>query len=139
MTNQQWLYQLRLTMSDALASSLRGDETASAHPALQAALRRHGATLVCQFDAFAGYVREAEQNGPDGYPLYAWTRATIEDPDKRARYLRSFTVYAGGDQVYPRELAEALESELRVLVDHEAILSLSKFDTNPANNPQPPA
>lgn len=139
MTNQQWLYQLRLTMSDALASSLRGDETASAHPALHAALRRHGATLVCQFDAFAGYVREAEQNGPDGYPLYAWTRATIEDPDKRARYLRSFTVYVGGDQVYPRELAEALESDLRVLVDYEAILSLSKFDTNPANNPQPPA
>jgi len=98
MTND-WLYQLRLTVSDALASSLRGDGVASAHPALHDALRQHGATLICQFDAFAGYVREAEQNGPDGYPLYQWTRATIENPEKKAKYLRSYTVYVDGDQV----------------------------------------
>lgn len=135
---EPWLYQLRLTVSDALASSLRGDPAATAHPALHEALRRHGATLVCQFDAFAGYVREAEQNGLDGYPLYQWTRATIANPEKQAKYLRSFTVYVGGEQVYPREVADALETELRSLVEAGGILSVSKFDTNPANNPQPP-
>jgi len=135
---EEWLYQLRLTVSDTLAPSLRGDEAASAHPALHDALRRHGATLVCQFDAFAGYVREAEQNGPDGYPLYQWTRATIENPEKRAKYLRSFTVYVGGEQVYPRAIADALEAELRPLVDPDGIVAISKLDTNPANSPQPP-
>jgi dihydroxy-acid dehydratase len=138
MTKGEWLYQLRLTVSDALASSLRGDDAAKAHPALHDALRRHGATVVCQFDAFAGYVREAEQNGPDGYPLYQWTRATIEDPGKQAKYLRSFTVYVGGEQVYPRDVADALEAELRSLAEPEGIAAVSKFDTNPANNPQPP-
>lgn len=138
MTNE-WLYQLRLDVSDALASSLRGDAAASAHPALHAVLQQYGATLVCQFDAFAGYVREAEQHGPDGYPLYRWTRATVEDPEKRARYLRSFTVYVGGEQVYGREIADALEAQLRALAEPRAILSISKFDTNPANSPQPPA
>lgn len=139
----EWLYQLRLTASDALASALRGDETASAHPALHDVLRRHGATLICQFDAFAGYVREAEQNGPHGYPLYQWTRATIANPQKQAKYLRSFTVYVGGEQVYPREVADALEAALRSLVASDAgpdsIVAVSKFDTNPATNPQPPA
>jgi len=138
MTNE-WLYQVRLTVSDALATSLRGDGAASAHPALHAVLRRHGAALICQFDAFAGYVREAEQNGPDAYPLYQWTRATIQNPEKKARYLRSYTVYVDGEQVYRRELADALEAELRSLVAPDGIVTVSKFDTNPANSPQPPA
>ena len=135
----EWLYQLRLTASDALAAALRGDATASAHAPLHDLLRRHGATLVCQYDAFAGYVREAEQNGPDGYPLYAWTRATLANPEKRARYLRAFTVYVDDAQVYPRERADALETGLRALVAPDGIVAVSKFDTNPANNPQPPA
>jgi len=135
----EWLYQLRLTVSDELAASLRGDDAARAHPALADALKRHGATLVCQYDAFAGYVREAEQHGPHDYPLYPWTRATLGNADKRARYLRSFTVYVGGEPVYPRDVADALEIELRALVDPHGIVAVSKFDTNPANNPQPPA
>ena len=138
MTND-WLYQLRLTVSDTLASSLRGDGVASAHPALHDALRQHGAALICQFDAFAGYVREAERNGPDDYPLYEWTRATIENPQKQAKYLRSYAVYVDGDQVYPREVADALEAKLLALVAPDGIVAVSKFDTNPANNPQPPA
>ena len=136
---EEGLYQLRLTASDALAASLRGDETASAHPALHDALRRHGATLICQFDAFAGYVSEAERNGTDAYPLYQWTRATIENPEKKAKYLRSFTIYVGGAQVYPRGIADPLEVELRLLIGPDGIVSVSKFDTNPANSPQPPA
>lgn len=134
-----WLYQVRITAADALAVELRDDEAATAHPALNEVLRLHGATLVCQFDAFAGYVREAERNGPDGYPLYQWTRATIENPQKRARYLRSFTVYVGAEQVYPREVADALETALRGLVEPDGITAVVKFDTNPANSPQPPA
>jgi hypothetical protein len=31
---------------------------------------RHQATLTCQFDAFAGYVAEAEHEGVGLYPLY---------------------------------------------------------------------
>ncbi|WP_342029126.1 hypothetical protein [Paraburkholderia caballeronis] len=61
--DEAWRYQLRLTVSEALAGALRGDHAASVHPPLGDVLRRFRATLVCQLDAFAGYVREAEQNG----------------------------------------------------------------------------
>jgi hypothetical protein len=95
--------------------------------------------LKCQFDAFADYVSEAERMGPEKYPLYEWTRKTIEEPEKKTRYLRSFTVYVDGEEVYGKEVADPLQSELSALVSDAGIISVSRFDTNPANNPQPPA
>ena len=59
--------------------------------------------MLCQFDAFAGYVAEAERQGVDGYPLYAWTKATIEDPAKKAKHLKSFALHVNGQEVYSKE------------------------------------
>lgn len=94
--------------------------------------------MKCQFDAFADYVAEAEKQGTEGYPLYAWTKATIENPEKKAKYLKSFTLYVDGKEVYSKPLADAIEAELEPLVG-KVITRLSKHDTNPANNPQVPA
>jgi hypothetical protein len=94
--------------------------------------------LKCQFDAFADYVSEAERQGTENYPLYQWTRETIENPEKKAKYLRSFTVYVNGDEVYGKDVADIMESELMQLVCEDGIQRVSRFDTNPANNPQPP-
>ena len=132
-------FQLRLTVSPELADALRTDSTCAAHPALQAILRRHNATLKCQFDAFADYVSEAERLGTEHYPLYQWTRETIENPEKKAKYLQSFTVYVNDGEVYAKNVADAMEAELLTLVDADGITRVSRFDTNPANNPQPPA
>jgi len=68
--------------------------------------------MKCQFDAFADYVAEAEKRGPENYPLYKWTKATIENPEKKAKYLKSFTLYIDGDEVY----AKALEKDLQSLL-----------------------
>jgi hypothetical protein len=95
--------------------------------------------MKCQFDAFADYVAEAETRGTENYPLHAWTKATIEDPQKQAKYLKSFTLYVDGNEVYGKSLADALEADLQPLVSGKLITRLSKHDTNPANNPQPPA
>ena len=111
------------------------------NPALQPVkdlLARHDATLVCQYDAFAGYCEEAERNGVENYPLYRWTRATIEDPSKKARYVKSFSLHVGGREVYEASSADALEKDLRPLVGGPVVRKLSKYDTNPANNPQVP-
>ena len=134
----QWQYQLRLRLADDIAETARLDSTASDLAPLPEILARHDAALVCQFDAFAGYVAEAERQGTGEYPLYAWTRATIEDPDKKEKYLRSFTVHVGGAEVYPRERADALEAELRPLIGGSLVTAISRYDTNPANNPQVP-
>jgi hypothetical protein len=134
-----WKFQLRVSVSAPLAAALRGDPSCAAHAALHDVLKRHGASMMCQYDAFAEYVEEAQRFGPEQYPLYEWTRDTIENPEKRTRYLETFTVYVGDEAIYDRQVTDSLQAELSALVDLEAIRSIARFDTNPANNPQPPA
>ncbi len=136
--SEAWQYQVRVTLSDAAAQTARRSPDDPMLAPLTEILARHDATLKCQYDAFAGYVAEAEANGVDGYPLYAWTKATIEDPAKEAKYLKAFTLYVGGEEVYDREKADPLEAELKPLAGGDIVTRLTKHDTNPANNPQPP-
>lgn len=136
---QAWQYQLRMNVSAELAVILRSDPAANAHSALHDVLREYDATLKCQYDAFADYVSEAEKMGVENYPLYEWTRATIETPAKKNRYLQSFTVYVDGQEVYGEDVADALHEALLALAGTNGIVSVVKFDTDPANNPQPPA
>ena len=133
-----WNHQIRLRLEDDFAATARRDPSAPALAPLPEILARHDATVVCQYDAFTGYVAEAERRGTCEYPLYAWTRATIEDPVKKAKYLRSFTVHVGGTEVYPKVKADALEKELAPLVGGPLVAAMSRHDTNPANNPQIP-
>jgi hypothetical protein len=101
-------------------------------------LAEHRAAPKCQFDAFAEYVAAAEEHGVENYPLYQWTKATIENPAKTEKYLKSFTLYVEDREVYAKETADALEINLLPLVTSGLITRISKYDTNPANNPQPP-
>src|SRR5215831_7371342 len=95
-------YQLRLTLSDPFAEVARNfPEDPSIAPLTQL-LRRHNAALKCQYDAFADYVKEAEAKGVEAYPLYAFTKKTMNDLAKQAKYTESFTLYVGGDEVYER-------------------------------------
>jgi hypothetical protein len=135
----QWQYQLRVFLADPYAEAARCYPRSLAIKPLTDILAKHNASLKCQYDAFADYVAEAEKHGRENYPLYEWTKATIKDPAKKDRYLKSFTVYVDGDEVYDRERADALEEELRPLVGGELIARMAKHDTNPANNPQPPS
>lgn len=137
--DQPWKYQLRIDLADEIAPVARRDPDDPALGPLPAILRRHHATLKCQYDAFADYVAEAERRGIDQYPLYQWTKDTIEEPAKQAKYQRSFTLYVAGEETYAKDLADALEAELRPLVGGGLITRLAKHDTNPANNPQMPA
>lgn len=134
----QWQYQLRIYLADELAEMARRDAVALALGPLLRVLEKHGATMNCQLDAFADYVAEAEAQGIEGDPLYAWTKATIEDPVKSAKHLRSFARHIRGEAVYSKQEADALEVDLQPVVDGISILRISRHDTNPANNPQMP-
>jgi hypothetical protein len=136
---EQWQYQLRIDLPDELAEVARSNPASPALGPLSSILEKHNATKKCQFDAFADYVAEAERHGTESHPLYEWTKATIENPEKRAKYLKSFTLYVRGREVYTKEEADALEADLQPLVGGNLIARLSKHDTNPASNPQPPA
>ena len=136
--SNQWQYQLRIYLADELAEVARRDSATPALGPLPGVLEKHGATMKCQLDAFADYVAQAEADGVESYPLYEWTKATIEDPVKKAKHLKSFAVHVKGREVYPKEEADALEADLQPLVDGTRITRLSRHDTNPANNPQMP-
>ena len=97
-----------------------------------------GMSLVCTYDAFKGYCDEAEENGIEEYALYEWTKATIENPEKKAKHLKSFAFYRGFEQIYEKELALSLEKKLLNLGLSEDLLEVKVIDSNPANNPQPP-
>ena len=134
----EWQYQLRVDLADDAAAAA---QTGADHPGLRS-LRRilaaHNAELICQYDAFAGYCAEAEARGIEHYPLYAWTKAVIADPAKKAKYRKSFSIHVGGAEVYAKDRADALEAALTPLVGAGVVKRLAKHDTDPANNPQMP-
>ena len=134
----EWLYQLRIDLADDAASAARAGADHAGLAPLRTILAAHDAALVCQYDAFAGYCAEAERNGIERYPLYAWTKAVIADPVKQAKYRQSFSLHVGGEEVYAKEKAEALEAALGPLVGKGVVTRLAKHDTDPANSPQMP-
>ncbi len=135
---EQWQHQLRVDLAENAAEAARtGADHAGLRP-LRDILAAHDAALVCQYDAFAGYCAEAEAQGIEHYPLYAWTRAVIADPAKQAKYVKSFSIHVGGAEVYAKDRADALEAALVPLVGAGVVTRLAKHDTNPANSPQMP-
>lgn len=137
--NEQWQYQLRVYLTDDLAEVARNDRNNPVLRPLTDILEKHHATLVSQFDAFERYVVEAEKEGVEKFPLYRWTKATIEDPAKRAKHIRSFAMHVSGKEVYPKASADALEADLQPLLGGTLVTRMSRHDTNPATNlPVPP-
>ena len=137
--SDEWQYQVRIYLDDERAALARQNPGDPALKPLRDVLERHKVLMKSQYEAFAGYCAEAEKHGVDKYPLYQWTKDTIENPEKKAKYLKSFTLYVDGQEVYAKDKADPLERDLKPLVEAGLLARLSKHDTNPANNPQPPA
>ena len=140
----KWKYQIRINLGYEDAKIARsGHFPYDWFKPIVAILSKHNATLVCQFDAFANYVAEAEEHGVDEYPLYAWTKKTIENPIKEEKYIKSFSLYIDDEMVYEKEKANALEADLQPLVGGKLrqkemlITKIFKYDTNPANQLHP--
>jgi hypothetical protein len=136
---EPWKYQVRLYLDDQMSETARREQPADAIKPIVQALAKHRATMKCQFDAFADYVLEAEKNGTEAYPLYEWTKETIEDPEKKKKHLGAFAIQVDGEVVYDKDIADALEAELQPLVRDGLITRISKQDNNPANNIPLPA
>ena len=101
--SNQWQHQVRISLGDTFAEMARSDPGNPPIKPLADILARHRAAMKCQYDVFAAYVAEAEQHGTEQFPLYRWTKATIEDPSKKEKNLRSFTLHVDGHEVYAKE------------------------------------
>ena len=134
----EWLYQIRIKVSEQLSKDLRSVNSSSLAKEINKIASDNGSKLVCTFDAFAEYCEEAEREGIENYELYHWTKSTIEDPEKKAKHLKSFAFYEGDNQVYSKELAYSIQQRLKDLDSGNDIVEINMIDSNPANNPQPP-
>ena len=93
---------------------------------------------VCTLDGFLDYVKEAQKNGIEGYPLYHWTKSVVEDPKKKIKHSKSFAFYYGDEQIYEKQRAESLYNDLLEFNNENKIEEIKIIDSNPRNNPQPP-
>ena len=133
-----WLYQIRIKVSNELSEDLRGANDLELSKQITKIASDNDARLVCTFDAFADYCEEAERVGIEKYELYHWTKSTIDNPEKKAKHLKSFAFYQGNNQVYSKKLACTIEQCLKELESHDDIVEINLIDSNPKNNPQPP-
>tara|TARA_B100000497_G_C7548913_1_gene331820 strand:+ start:344 stop:766 length:423 start_codon:yes stop_codon:yes gene_type:complete len=133
-----WLYQIRIKVSDKLSEDLRGANELELSKAITKIATDNRSRLVCTFDAFAEYCEEAEREGIEQYELYHWTKSTIDNPEKKAKHLKSFAFYEGNNQVYSKDLACKIEQRLKDLENDHNIIEINLLNSNPANNPQPP-
>ena len=136
MTN--WLYQIRIKVSEQLSHDLRSNEKNEIALSIRKIAQTFGMNLVCTFDAFKAYCDEAEKFGTSDYHLYDWTKATIDNPVKKEKHLKSFAFYQGENQIYSKQLACRIRDELFKINENKHITEISLIDSNPANNPQPP-
>jgi len=132
-------YQIRIYFSTEFSDIFRSETTNDKKQSLLSVLEKHNGTLLSQYDGFMGYVIEAERNGIENYPLYQWTKDCLDIKNKVIKYKKSFTIYIDKEEVYEKGLADNIERDLLKLVDKVTILRISKHDTNPENNPQPPS
>ena len=100
----EWLYQIRIKTSEVMSADLRGARAMGLSQAVLKIAEQNGMQLVCTFDAFREYCEEAERNDISQYHLYDWTKATIENPEKKVKHLKSFAFYLGNEQVYSKPL-----------------------------------
>ena len=120
-----WLYQIRIKVSDKLSEDLRGMHELELSQAINRIANENGSRVVCTFDAFAEYCEEAEKNGIEHYELYHWTKSTIENPEKKSKHLKSFAFYEGDNQVYNKELAVSIQQSLEKLDSGNDILEIN--------------
>ncbi|MGY8975236.1 MAG: hypothetical protein ACKVHD_03050 [Alphaproteobacteria bacterium] len=137
--NNDWLYQVRVYFSLNFVNLYNSNKSSDLKTKLLQILQKNNADLLSQYDGFMGYVLEAEKNGIDNYPLYQWTKDSLENSGKTEKYRTSYTIYVNNEEVYSKEEADNLEKDLKLIIDKVSILRISKHDTNPAKNPQPPS
>ncbi len=131
------LYQVRLNVTEDIAQEVRNKNYHKLNEYIDAILSKINGELICQFDAFNNFVLECEKENNINNALYKWTKDTIANNVKKKKYLKSFTVYVNGEQLYEKKTADYLENEIKKL-NEKKILNINKYNSDPKNNPQPP-
>ena len=106
------LYQLRIDFDEKAAKDLISSQSINSCKKLSSVLDEENAKLICQYEAFSLFVKECEQNNLTATPLYKWTKDTIENKEKKIKYMKSFTIYVKSEQLYKKDVANRIEKKL---------------------------
>ncbi len=134
---QATLYQIRIDVKESLALQIKRKKYSDTVYNLVNYLNKKNSILICQLDAFKGFVNECENNNQVNSPLYKWTKDTINNQAKKEKYKKSFTVYVNNEQLYEKEVAQEILEAIKKINCSE-ITNVRLIDSNPKNNPQPP-
>lgn len=134
---KDFLYQIRIDVTESFAKELRSKKYSSVTSNIVNNLKKKNAILICQYDAFKGFLYECEINNQQDTPLYKWTKDTVNNKSKEEKYKKSFTIYVKEEQLYKKSIADSIFKYLQE-INSQQILNLRIIDSNPANNPQPP-
>ena len=137
--NNKLFYQIRIYFSSEFTNIYKNKIRMESKDKLVKILKKHNADLLSQYDGFMGYILESEKENNINTPLYKWTKDSLKNTSKVDKYHNSYTIYVNSEEVYPKEVADSLENHLTEIVDGKFIIRISKHDTNPVNNPQPPS
>jgi len=137
--NNKLFYQIRIYFSSEFTNIYKNKIRMESKDKLVKILKKHNADLLSQYDGFMGYILESEKENNINTPLYKWTKDSLKNTSKVDKYHNSYTIYVNSEEVYPKEIADSLENYLTEIVDGKFIIRISKHDTNPVNNPQPPS
>ncbi len=131
-------FQVRLFLADAFAKAVRETPYDGVLEPIVDVLKKHDATLSCQFDEFARFVAASEAHGDGNTPLARWTRDVMAKPDKQAYYKSVFTVAVKGEQLFDAAVADRLEMDFAPLLERGIVTRIRRTSNDPARNPQPP-
>lgn len=109
---------------------------AAAFAAVKAAVQ--GDDVQAGIDA-KNALRDAHNALTERLELYLWTKDAMQKPETEKRYATRFTIFAGGQEVYDKAVADGLEADLKALMASGVVTNVNKFDSDPAHNPQPSA
>ena len=131
------LYQLRVDLDELCAKEFHKNKDIKICPNLVKEIKNQSAELICQYDAFKLFVEECKKENLTHLPLFKWTKDTIENKYKKKKYMKSFTIYVKGEQLYEKHIADRIE---KIIYKNKCscIVKVNKYDSDPKNNPQPP-
>ncbi len=87
----------------------------------------------------SGDLKEVNDEMLERMKLFLWTKETMLKPETHKKYASRFTVFAdGGKEIYDKVIADGLEADLNALKASGMVTVVSKFDSDPAHNPQAP-
>ena len=134
--SQEWDYQIRLDLSDEGAELARTDRSNAAIRPLFEILA--STTPPCTINSTLSPIMSPRrrETASSNYPLYKWTKATIENPEKKAKYIALLLALCRRRGSLSQGRGGRARGRAGAAGRRRLVTKLAKYDSNPANNPQ---